>query len=113
MHELSMCNAIINRVRTAAEKNNCTRILSVTLEIGALHQIIPEIMDTAWQTVSNHTCADGSTLIIKTIPLTLHCHDCNAEYCIHTGIPRCPTDGTHQSEIIHGKEMNIISFEGE
>ena len=42
MHELSMAQAIVDTVLDAAEKNNATEVVEVTIEVGMLTMLNPE-----------------------------------------------------------------------
>ena len=56
MHELSMCDAI---ARTVVDRAAGRRVLSVSVRIGHLRQVVPDTMTFCWEMVTAGTELDG------------------------------------------------------
>lgn len=73
MHELGMCEAVMD----AVEKRAGGRVVQrVRLRIGVLHRVVPDSLDQAFAMVATGTVADGAEVDLVTIPVQVTCRDC-------------------------------------
>lgn len=113
MHEFSLVNAIIETLEGEAEANGWGRICSVTLNVGAMRQVVPEIMRFAFKVASEGTSLDGADLEIVEIPIEVHCPACGKSWGEeHVGL-KCPFCGSEDADMLHGMELDIDSVEVE
>lgn len=80
MHEMSIAASMLDVVLQAAEQAGATRVEAVEVEVGALKQVVPEVLQMAWQAVRADTLADGAILRIEEIPARAECRQCGRRF---------------------------------
>ena len=105
MHELSIATHLIEQVVEQAEKNQLTRVDEVEIETGALRQVIPEMMQTAFEEVKVQTIASEAILIITEIPAKARCNQCKMEFEPQIDDFLCPQCQVADVDVFEG---NII-----
>ena len=58
------------------------------------------------------TSLEGSSLVIEEIPVVVYCPSCRADVAL-ASLQRfcCPVCGTLTSEIVQGKELEVVALE--
>jgi len=112
MHELSIVANIIDIIETELNKNNLTRVESISLRIGEMRQVVPDALYFGFECLSKDTPLEGAEIKIETIPIKGKCRKCLHEFILENWLENCPTCGENQIEIISGKELEIAEFEG-
>jgi len=112
MHELSLCQSIVELVAERAEREGMTRVAQVVVEIGAAAAVDAEALRFCFPFVSEDTLAAGAELAIVEVPLRAHCKSCGAEFAPETPFDPCPACGGFDRDILSGREMRVVSFEG-
>ena len=69
MHELSMAQAIVDTVLDAAEKNNATEVVEVTIEVGMLTMLNPEQLKFLLEVIVEDTLLENAEIIIEDVPV--------------------------------------------
>ena len=105
MHELGLTDALLRTVRGIAEKEELTKVESITLEIGELSGVVPRYMEDCWQAVIDGTEYADTKLIIETVPGIASCMDCDEEFRIDVNNFRCPFCGSHNLTPVSGRDM--------
>ena len=80
MHEMSIAASMLDVVLQAAEQAGATRVEAVEVEVGALKQVVPEVLQVAWQAVRADTLADGAVLKIEEISARAECRQCGRRF---------------------------------
>ncbi|MDO9509393.1 MAG: hydrogenase maturation nickel metallochaperone HypA [Thermovirgaceae bacterium] len=111
MHELSLVKSIIDLLADHAEKNGWHRVSRVTLRIGRMRQVIPDVMKFSFSVAAEGTALEGAELEIIELPLAGRCRACG--YAWEEELFSCPKCGSSDSEITHGMELDIDSVEVE
>lgn len=62
MHEVSLCESIVRLIERKAEKEKFTRVVEITLTVGALSGASEEAMDFSFPFVAKGTVAEGAKL---------------------------------------------------
>ena len=65
-----MCEAIARKVVDRAAGR---RVLTVTIRVGHLRQVVPDAMTFAWEMLTTTTSLDGARLEIEHVPATVAC----------------------------------------
>ena len=65
MHEFSIAEALLGRVRMHLPKNS--RLKSVTVRVGLLRRIDPDAMQMAWQALTREVALERSQLILQEV----------------------------------------------
>ncbi len=114
MHELPLVKSIYKTVLRFAEKNGAARVTRVVLEIGAVRDFIPEIVQKYWDYVSRGSIGEGALIEIVTVPATVRCGRCGAVRPIEPQDfegSRCPNCRFRKGTLVSGQELNIKGVE--
>jgi len=114
MHELSLIEALIDELECQRESNEWGKILKVNLKVGAVRQVIPEVMIFAFQVATKGTFLDEATLELDVVPVKWKCRNCGyrwSEEKATTGF--CEKCGSVEVDLLSGMELEIESLEVE
>jgi len=107
MHEVSICESIMDILKGEAAKAGASKITSVRLKIGEMAGVVDEALRFAFEVVSQDTLAQGAELFIDNVPLTARCISCNVEFHVDGYAFSCPDCNSPEIELISGREMLI------
>jgi hydrogenase nickel incorporation protein HypA/HybF len=108
VHELSMCDAI---ARTVADRAAGRRVLTVTVRIGHLRQVVPDTMAFCWEMVTAGTYLEGVALQIEQVPATIACEACGAITTLAAPVLVCEGCGSRAVTLRSGEELILESLE--
>lgn len=95
MHELSLCQAILEILKEQAERHQYRKVHRVELRVGPRAMVEPSSMVFAFGAVSRGTLAEGALLDIVAVPAKAVCLDCSHEAeaeRLGEACPRCGSD---------------------
>lgn len=78
MHETSIIQSLSEQVISHIPEN--TFVIEVKISVGKLEHLDDEVMQTAWQAISDNKVLSRAKLIIERIPLLIRCGVCQNEY---------------------------------
>ncbi|MCG8314185.1 MAG: hydrogenase maturation nickel metallochaperone HypA [Pseudomonadales bacterium] len=113
MHEVSLCEDILQIMCDAAREQHFTHVLKVKLAIGELSCVEAEALTFCFQSVCKGTLAESAELEIVAIPGKATCGDCGQTSVIETRYDPCPHCGGIAMNIVQGDEMKINALEVE
>jgi len=113
MHEMSLCEGIIEIAEEQASIQSYNKVKSIRLEIGWLSCAEPEAMRFAFDAVARGTIADGARLDIDQIPGKGWCTACENEVEIGQRYDACPLCEHYPLQIREGDAMRIKDMEVE
>ena len=113
MHELALSESIVDLVVNCARQEHIVRVSRVVVEIGVAASVEPQALEFCFSITAEDTVAAGAELVINRIGLQASCEDCGNQYAPTTVISPCPACGSFARKILAGREMRVISFEGE
>jgi hydrogenase nickel incorporation protein HypA/HybF len=108
VHELSVCDAIVN---TAMKRAKGRPVTQVTVRIGHLRQVVPDALQFGWEMLTSDTDLKGSELLIEEIPARVECQECQATTTLDMPILACATCGSFEVTLLSGEEFLIVSME--
>ena len=111
MHEMSLCESMIEIIEAEAAKNGFSRVNTVFLDIGTLGHVEPEAMLFCFDAVSRGTIAEGARLEIARPPGAAWCMDCSKTVEIGERYDPCPTCGGHRLQVTGGEELRITELD--
>lgn len=111
MHELAICQSLMQQVETIAEREQARRIISITLRIGPLSGVESELLRQAFPVASAGTVAEQALLEIESQPVRIRCDQCGAEHEVPPNQLLCPACGEHQTRLLSGDELLLASLE--
>ncbi len=113
MHELALSESIVELVTECARRERIARVTLVVVEIGVAASIEPETLLFCFPIAAAETAAAGAELLINRVALRVRCSECGNEYEPPNLITACPACGSFAREVLAGREMGVVSFEGE
>jgi hydrogenase nickel incorporation protein HypA/HybF len=113
MHELTLAQSIIDLVADCAQRERIARVSRVVVEIGIAAPIDPESLLFCFPITANETVAAGAELVIDRVALRVKCEACQTEYAPENLAASCPACGGFARTILAGREMRVVSFDGE
>jgi hydrogenase nickel incorporation protein HypA/HybF len=108
MHELSIAEAIADKVRQRAVGRP---VAAVAIQVGHLRQIVPDALEFCWTMVTDATGLEGCRLEIEQIPATISCQDCDAVTTLDAPVMVCEPCGGTNVTLLTGQEFMVVSLE--
>jgi hydrogenase nickel incorporation protein HypA/HybF len=111
MHELSICRALLDQVGVLAAEHGAQRVTSITISVGPLSGVEPDLLQTSYQLASGGTIADGAKLKITRTPLRVRCERCGAETTATPNRLVCGACGDWHTVLVSGDELLLTDME--
>jgi hydrogenase nickel incorporation protein HypA/HybF len=112
MHELSIAMSIVEMVEEEAAAHGNARVEVVHVRLGLLSGVVKEALVSSYEMASAATVLEGSRLVIEEVPVEVFCPACDARRTIASiQWMCCPECGTATSEVVQGKELEVVSLE--
>ncbi len=111
MHELAVCQALMQQVEEVACRESATRVTRVTLQIGALSGVEGLLLQDAWPIASAASVASGAELRIENVPLRVRCLECGSESDALPNRLTCGVCDSFRTVLISGEELLLESLE--
>jgi hydrogenase nickel incorporation protein HypA/HybF len=108
VHELSMCEAIARKVVDRAAGR---RVLTVTIRVGHLRQVVPDAMAFSWEMLTTATQLEGARLEIEHVPATVVCNECASITKLDVPVFACVACGSRDVALRSGDELMLVSLE--
>ncbi len=113
MHELSIAMSILDVAREEAEQRK-VQVSAVHIRVGALSGVVADTLVASYEMASEQTPLAGSKLVVEEVPVLIRCSQCKAEKPISSLQWFCCAEcGTPGSEIVQGKELQVVALEVE
>ncbi|MEO0617200.1 MAG: hydrogenase maturation nickel metallochaperone HypA [Pseudomonadota bacterium] len=113
MHELSLCEGVLQLIEANAARSGFTRVRGVQLEIGELAGVDTEALRFSFDVVTRGTMADAASLAISPVPGQAWCMACSNTVHVSRRVDPCPDCGSHQLQVNGGDDMVLKSLEVE
>jgi hydrogenase nickel incorporation protein HypA/HybF len=115
MHEFSICQSLVADVlrELGKVKDKQARLKKVRILSGRYHRLVPASMKLAYKILTKNTPAEGSSLLVKSIPIKLKCRQCGWEGSTRDICFVCRKCGGAETDITGGRELYLDSIEVE
>ena len=113
MHEMALCEGILQAIEENARSEGYRRVNLVRLEIGALAGVEIDAMRFGFEAVMQGTLAEGAALDIRELPGKAWCMNCACVVPVSQRFDECPECGGYQLQVTAGEEMRIKELEVE
>ena len=113
MHEMSLCEAVVEIAVEEAKKNGAERIRAVVLEVGVLGHVDPDALAFCFSAVSHGTLAENARLVIDRVPGSGWCLDCAKTVPMTERFGACPECGRRHVQMSRGAELRLRELEVE
>ena len=107
MHEVSICQSIINSIETEFEEDKLEQVREVYLKVGILSCVDPGILKHVFTFMIVDTPLKDTVLQITMIDILAECEHCNKEYKVEKYRFVCPDCGKPLTNIIEGNELQV------
>jgi|SRR5579863_9382876 len=112
MHELSIAMSIVELAQEESERRGGAQITAVHLKLGALSGVVKEALLSSYEMACEDTPLKGSLLIVEEVPVIIFCPHCQAQCPLRSiQLFCCAECGTPTSEVVHGKELEVVALE--
>ncbi len=111
MHEMSLCEGVLQILEQQAQINRFTQVTTVRLEIGALACVEPEAMQFSFAAITAGTVADGARLEIIRISGQAWCMTCKQAVSVTQRFAVCPICGSDPLPPSGGDQLRVKELE--
>ena len=111
MHELSIADAILDAVRSEAEKHPGAHVTKVAVRIGALSGVEPEALSFGFSALVQGTDLEPLALVIESVPRRQRCPDCDFTFEVADESLACPRCERIETQFAGGDELNMAYLE--
>jgi hydrogenase nickel incorporation protein HypA/HybF len=111
MHELSICQALLDQVESIAREHRATRVERILLRVGPLSGVEPALLRNAYPLAAVGTVAESAELVIEPAPVRVRCSTCDAESEAAPNRLLCGACGDWRTRLVSGDEMLLANLE--
>lgn len=112
MHELGVVFHCIKEINQIALENKVKKIASVTIELGEVSTVIPDLFEDCWNwAVKKEDILHNAKIVIEKIKAITHCEQCGENYDTVTNGKTCPKCGSLNTYLLTGNEIIIKQIE--
>ena len=112
MHELGIVYHIIRDVENVARANGVSRVSSVTLLLGEVSGVVPDLLLDAWRWAADKKpITEGAELVVEPVEAVTHCEACGCDYGTVEHGKTCPHCGSGETYLLQGQEVMIKQIE--
>ena len=113
MHELSLCENILQTLESCARTQAFQRVKTVYLEVGALAAVDPDSLRFSFDAVTRSTLAEAARLEIIDVAGAGWCAACHTTSTVRQFFDACPSCGHYPLQITAGDGLKIKQLEVE
>jgi hydrogenase nickel incorporation protein HypA/HybF len=111
MHELSVCQALIEQVERVARENNARRVVSITVSVGPLSGVEAGLLERAYPLAAHGTLVEEARLVVEMTPLRVRCRSCGAEGEAAANRLLCASCSDWQVDVLSGEDLLLKRVE--
>jgi hydrogenase nickel incorporation protein HypA/HybF len=108
VHELSLCQAIVDTVTRHADGHEVQR---VEVRIGHFRQVVPDSMLFSWALLTTETELSGCELVIDAVPAVIACGACGQRTPLEAPILLCGHCESTDVSLVSGEEFFIVAID--
>jgi hydrogenase nickel incorporation protein HypA/HybF len=111
MHELSVVSGLFEVLEEKAREAGAVRVTAVTIRVGRLSGVVPDLLESAFDAFKKGTIASGAALRVETAPVRARCRSCGKEASTEEPLFSCPACGAPGLEILEGMDIFLQKIE--
>ncbi len=111
MHELAICQSLMDQVETIAYERNAKSVTSIVVAMGPLSGVEAQLLKNAYPIASAGTVAENAELVIEYLPVRVKCTQCGSESEALPNKLICKQCGDWRTTLVSGDEMMLMSVE--
>jgi hydrogenase nickel incorporation protein HypA/HybF len=105
MHELSLCQALIDQVISIAREQRVSSVSDIYLRVGPLSGVEGPLLRNAFPIAAAGTVANDANLHLEDAPIRVRCEACGEESDAKTNNLVCAACGDWRTALISGDEL--------
>lgn len=113
MHEFSIVQSLLDLCEDNAKENSATKVTKVTIKIGTLSGVEPELLKSAFDTFKDNGVCKEAILEMNIQPVVIECKSCGEKSTLKKIEILCPKCKSDNITLIDGEEMFLMSLEME
>ena len=107
MHELSICQALLDQVEDVVRRHGAVRAEEIIVAVGPLSGVEPALLANAFTIARRGACATAE-LRLETAPVRIRCAECGAESSARSNALLCAHCGGHRADLVSGDELMLL-----
>jgi len=111
MHELSIVAGLFETLLEQAGTHGARKVTAVTLRMGKLSGVVPELLESAFDMYKKGTIAEEAKLWVVDVPVRIRCRACGKEAEIQSYVFLCDACASPDLEILQGTDMVLERIE--
>ncbi len=111
MHELSVCQALIDQVTRVASSEQAARVAAIHVAVGPLSGVEPQLLEQAYPLAAAGSLAEEAELNIESAPIRVYCDQCDKETTATVSRLVCADCGNWRTTLVSGDELLLTHVE--
>ena len=111
MHEMGLCENILNIALEAAGRNNARKIVKITVKAGEMRGVVESQMKFCFGFMAKDTIAENAELVIEKVEISASCKSCGMKFTVREFNFTCGSCSSSDLEIHTGKELMVKDIE--
>ena len=111
MHELAVCQALIEQVEQVARAQHGQRVEYIEVSVGPLSGVEPQLLQQAFPLAAAGSLAEFAQLHIESLPVRVHCDSCDSDSDASANRLVCSHCGNWRTRLLSGDELLLTRIE--
>jgi len=111
VHEFSVCHALLDEVTKVATAHDARTVERISVEVGRLSGVEPELLARAFEIARLGTCAAQAELSIAVLDIMVRCSDCGTASPAQPNRLLCAACGGYRTQVVEGDELRLRAVE--
>jgi len=111
MHEYSIVQSLLDQCEENAKANDSTKVTKVTVKIGVMSGVEPDLLKVAFDTFKEGTMCEDCEYIQKIQPIVISCYKCKKESTLEKNEYCCPHCQSVKLDVIDGEDLMLMQLE--
>lgn len=111
MHELSLCQDMMDQVMAIAHQNRAEKVLRIIVRIGPLSGVEAQLLESAFTISRAGTLAEDAELVTETQAVRVYCGVCGTESEATVNNLLCRQCGDCDTRLVSGDELILARVE--
>jgi len=111
VHELSLVASVFEVLEAKVREHGARRVTRVVLEVGVLAGVVPDLLETAFDSYKKGTAAEEARLEVVPVAVRLRCPDCGGSTVREETDFSCAVCGSRRVEIVSGRDLVVRTID--
>lgn len=108
MHERSLAQALVTQITQVAEGHPGLVPRAAAVDVGLLAGVEPLLLEFAFAEVAAERGLPELELVLRQVPLGMHCDSCQQDSELDSVSFQCPKCGSHRIHITQGDGLILV-----